>query len=121
MSRMTIQILGRDYTLACDDGQEAHLGKLAQMMNERAKKLQEQMGRAPENTLLVMAGLMLADELSDSHRAVKHLTTKLHKAEETSGGSLSQEKLAEMEAVMATTIHDIAARVESLAGRVAAL
>ena len=67
MGKMNVGIYGREYTLACDDGQEAHLGKLVQMINDRVTTLVSDMGRASESTMLVYTALMLADELIDKN------------------------------------------------------
>ncbi len=118
MSALKVHILGRDYQIACDDGQEAHLGKLAQQINERARKLVDHMGsKAPESMMLVLTALMLADELHDAKSDVSGLRKQIKRIAEEGGvpGDLfDATKLAEMEAAMASTLDDIAARIEKI-------
>lgn len=73
MATTNINVYGRDYAIACDDGEEGHLEKLTQMVNHRVTDLLGQLGRAPEHTMLIYTALMLADELLDVTRAYKKL------------------------------------------------
>lgn len=65
MGQVTITIDKREYAIACDDGQEAHILKLSQVLNEKAKMLSASVGLINENMMLAMIGLLLADELQD--------------------------------------------------------
>jgi cell division protein ZapA len=69
--KVDISINGRLYAVACDDGQEARVRDLASMMDSRVRQLAgpSPVGVAGETHLLVLAGLMLADELSESQAA----------------------------------------------------
>lgn len=68
MARVELTIRGRRHDLICDDGQEEHLRYLAAQLDRRLAGLTEQAGNLPEVRLLVMAGLMLVDELEDADR-----------------------------------------------------
>lgn len=65
MGRVTITIDKREYAIACDDGQEAHIVKLSRILDEKAKMLSSSIGLVNENMMLAMVGLLLADELED--------------------------------------------------------
>ena len=65
MAQVTVTINDRDYEIACDDGQENHLIKLSQFVNKRLRKLTDAIGQVGDARLLVMASLLLADELSE--------------------------------------------------------
>ena len=65
MGQVTININGRDYNIACDDGQESHLIKLSEFVDKRLKELVTAVGQVGDARLLVMTSLLLADELSD--------------------------------------------------------
>lgn len=65
MGRVTITIDKREYAIACDDGQEAHIIKLSRILDEKAKMLSSSIGLVNENMMLAMVGLLLADELED--------------------------------------------------------
>ncbi len=65
MPKVSLQIHGRTYDLACDEGQEDQLKELAGYVNRRMKELQSTVGDIGELRLLVMTSLLIADELSD--------------------------------------------------------
>lgn len=72
MAKVDISINGRLYAVACDEGQEGRVRELAQMMDSRVKQLTGPgpVGGVGETQILVLAGLMLADELSETKAAV---------------------------------------------------
>ena len=65
MSQITVVVNGRKYDIACDDGQEAHLTRLAQYIDRRVDELIAAVGQVGDARLLVMASLLVADELSE--------------------------------------------------------
>ena len=68
MPKVDININGRLYAVACDDGQEARVAELAAMVDTRVRQLAGPgpVGGTGETQILVLAGLMLADELSET-------------------------------------------------------
>ena len=73
MAEVSLTINGRSYTVACDDGQEAHLQHLAGHIDQRVGDLVESVGQLGEPRLLVMASLLIADELSDAYAHISEL------------------------------------------------
>ncbi len=74
MPEVTIQIGGRSFQVACQQGEEAYLHAAAKLLDDEATVLVNQIGRIPESRLLLMAGLMLADKtagLEDRLRAAE--------------------------------------------------
>lgn len=65
MSQVEITINGRQYRVACEDGQETHLTNLAIYFDGKMTSLIEEVGQIGDTSLMVMAGLLIADELSD--------------------------------------------------------
>lgn len=63
MAQVALDINGRRYDIACDDGQEAHLRRLGQYIDRRVRELASSVGPVGEARLLVMACLLMADEL----------------------------------------------------------
>ena len=63
MPQLTITVGGREYRVACGAGEEAHLTKAANALNNEAERLAATGQVLPENTVLLMAGLMLADQV----------------------------------------------------------
>ena len=112
MSALRITIGGREYQVACDDGQEAHLKNLAKTLDERVRDLGGGTGRISESQLMMLAGLMLTDELADARRELGQLRGDIRHSSQ----SFETNKQIEMESAIAATIHDIAARVEAIAG-----
>lgn len=64
MSNVTLSIGGRDYTVACDSGEEAHVAALGRLI---ADKLSAMPGNVAlgESRSLLFAALLLADEVND--------------------------------------------------------
>ncbi len=77
MSQVNVTINGRQFRMACEDGQEDHLRQLARELDERITGLRVQFGEIGDARLTVMAALMVADELSESGRKVRALEADL--------------------------------------------
>jgi cell division protein ZapA len=72
MGKVDLEIHGRRYAIGCEDGQEAHIRKLAGDFDATVSQLVGSVGEIGENRLFLMAALMLADELHDARqRAIK--------------------------------------------------
>ena len=63
MALVTVTVNSRNYKLQCDDGEEDRLHKLVDILNLKIDGLAAQFGQAGSDRLVVMAGLLLADEL----------------------------------------------------------
>ncbi|MCO6382511.1 MAG: cell division protein ZapA [Vannielia sp.] len=61
MAEVEITIGGRNFQVACQEGEEHYLTGAAVMLDREASALVSQIGRLPEARMLLMAGLMLAD------------------------------------------------------------
>ena len=70
MSDLSITINGRNHVIACEDGQEEHLARLAEYIDKRVIEIAESVGQVGENRLLLMASLLVADELGDAYAAL---------------------------------------------------
>ncbi len=66
MAQLDVNINGRSYRVACDDGQEDHLRQLAEYVDRQVMELVGSVGQVGEARLLVMACLLIADDLSES-------------------------------------------------------
>ena len=73
MAQVTVIINNRRYDIACDDGQEAHLTHLAQYLDKRVNELTRAVGQIGDARLLVMASLLVADELSEANTELEAL------------------------------------------------
>lgn len=65
MGQVSININGRDYNIACADGEEEHVSKLAGQVAVRVEQLAGTVGQLGEARMLLMACLVFADELSE--------------------------------------------------------
>lgn len=66
MGQISILIGGRTYAISCRDGEEQRLQGLAQLVNKKTADLQTNLGQVSEPRLLLMAALLLADDLQES-------------------------------------------------------
>lgn len=87
MGEVAVTIGGRRYPITCDDGQEERVAALAAYVDQRASALAATVGEVGEARLLVMASLVVADEVT------------------------------EVESALALRVEALAARIESIAGR----
>lgn len=71
MAQVTITINSREYAVACEDGQEFRIVQLARLLDEKAKMLNLSAGQVNESMVLVLSGLLLADELSELKKGEK--------------------------------------------------
>jgi cell division protein ZapA len=67
MARVTVRINGYVYTVGCEDGQEEHLTEMAAEVEQRIDSIKAIGGQSGEGRLLVLAALLLADELHDAN------------------------------------------------------
>lgn len=105
MSEVSITINKRSYTLACDDGQEEHLRRLAANVDGRVGELVAGMGQMSDQHLLVMASLLLADELED----LRSENTRLQDA------SRPSDVMSAPEAAVVRGLDALAGRIEEVA------
>lgn len=101
MGQVTVRINGRDYQMACEDGEEDHLVHLAEYINRHVNDLVDTVGQVGEARLLLMASLVIADELADAYR----------KIDDSNGGD---GEASEPMAGLAERLEGIAERLESL-------
>lgn len=99
-----LNINGRVYEIACDDSQVSRVTELGNEVDRRAEALLKQLGNVPDARLLVMVGLMLADELADSREQLRNASGAVHAA-------------AEGDLALAEGIESLAARIEGIAER----
>ena len=105
MAQVTVTINGKDYQVACDDGQEAHLSRLGSYVDNRIGELTAAVGQVGDARLLVMVSLLLADELSDVYAELEVART----ADAGASAMLSAEES------LSAGIEDLAMRIETIA------
>lgn len=70
MGQVAVTVNGRSYRFDCGEGEEARLGELAAFVKGRVEDLKRQFGNAGEERLVLMAALLIADELWDARAAL---------------------------------------------------
>ncbi|MBU6498672.1 MAG: cell division protein ZapA [Rhodospirillales bacterium] len=65
MAHVTVKINGYTYTVGCEDGQERHLTAMAEQVDSRIEGIKALGSSSGEARLLVLAALLMADELHD--------------------------------------------------------
>lgn len=73
MGTVNATIAGRQFRLACEDGQEEHLQALAADIDARITDLRKRFGEIGDTRLTVMAALMVADENTEVTRKLRRL------------------------------------------------
>lgn len=109
MAQIDVTINGRNYQIACDDGQEAHLEQLGEYVDRRVRELVAAVGQVGDSRLLVMVSLLIADELAETYAQLKK-----------AGGGGDTPDPEEIESRAAEAIETAATRIEALAAQLAA-
>lgn len=66
MAQVTITVNGRRHDVGCDDGEEERLSNLAARLDQRVRSLVAKVGQIGEARLLLLACLLVEDELSEA-------------------------------------------------------
>ncbi len=124
MPEVRITIGGRQFEVACQEGEESYLHSAAKMLDDEAQVLSDQVGRMPEARMLLMAGLLLADKTASVEDRISEVRAELAEREAELAGlrnvTLEPERI-EVPVVpqsVTDTLAEIAARAESLAAEV---
>jgi cell division protein ZapA len=71
MGQLAVTIGGRVYRLACDEGEEARLADLAQLVDARIAALRQRFGELGDQRLIIMAAITFADEWSEANERLR--------------------------------------------------
>ena len=113
MPEVNVEINGRKYRMACEEGQQAHLIGLADRFNAQVEGLKGAVGEIGDNRLTVMAGIAVLDELSEAERKIKALETQV--LELTRAGQDIAVELENTEARFAQKLSEAAKAIEGVA------
>jgi cell division protein ZapA len=113
MSQVTVTINGRQFRLACEDGEEKHLSALAANLDHRIEDLRKRFGEIGDTRLTIMAALTVADELTEAGRKVRRLEEELATLQVSRVNSADRAKTTE--ATVAASLHSAAERIEAIA------
>jgi cell division protein ZapA len=113
MPEVNVEINGRKYRMACEEGQEPHLQSLADRFNAKIDALKGNFGEIGDNRLTVMAGIAALDELFEAERNITRL--KLDVDELTRAGEAMAAETEEIEHKFAKRLAEAARKIESIA------
>jgi cell division protein ZapA len=113
MAQVSVTINGRVYRMACDDGQEDHLARLARDIDARIGQLRSAFGEIGDTRLAVMAAIMVADELSEARRRMRSIEHELDAVRDSRVAEVS--RIEASERAFADAIAGAASRIERIA------
>lgn len=118
MGQVKVSINDRSFTIACGDGEEDHVRELAAHVSKHVTDLAEQVGQVGDARLLLMAGLMIADELSSAMQKTRMLEQEMENLSSQRGSLM--ERTRDAENSLADVLDDASRRIEELARRIEA-
>jgi cell division protein ZapA len=114
---VNVMVNGRAYTLACDDGEEEHLKELAGLVDEKVRELLGSVGQVGDQRLLLMASLLMADELHDAVRRLDERTNQLAALQQENADQ--NDELDKSELLAADTLEAASRRLQDIAAKLA--
>ena len=108
MAQLTLEINGKPYTVGCEDGQEAHVRSLAEIIDARVREIAPDAGAMGETRLILLGALMLADEVSSLKG---RLAGALSRAE------LAERTLEQSDEKVVAALDAAAQKIEAMASR----
>ena len=106
MPQVNVKINGYSYTVGCEEGQEQHLSAMSREVENRIDSIKALGGQSGEARLLVLAALLMADELHDLRIEAEGLRASGGRPARAKGdGEAATKRLAKL-----------AARAEQIAG-----
>ncbi len=110
MSHINVTINGRQYRMACEEGQEVRLLKLAENLETRIESLRGKFGEIGDARLTVMAALTACDELVDAGNRIRALEEELESLRNVRAGAIDRAKATQI--AVANALNAAADRIE---------
>jgi cell division protein ZapA len=95
MGQVSVPVNGRSFAISCDDGQEPRIRRLAQYVGAKVGEFVADVGQVGEARLLLLAALVIADELSDANDALEQERSRRGSAEIPPNGERGTARQAE--------------------------
>lgn len=122
MPEIGINVGGKEFRVACQEGEEEFLRTAAAMLDAEATPLVRQIGKMPDARMLLMAGLMLADKAAGTEESMRGLQASLAerdaKIAEIEAAGKEQVEVPVVPASVTETLAELAARAEAVADAV---
>lgn len=113
MGSVNVTINGRQYRIACEDGQEEHLGRLATEFDARIAELRERVGEVGDARLTIMAALTVADDLAELKKQMRRLEEDVSSLKDARTSSANRAQATN--AAIAAAFNAAAERLETIA------
>jgi cell division protein ZapA len=110
MSHINVTINGRQYRMACEEGQEVRLLKLAENLESRVEQLRGKFGEIGDQRLTVMAALTACDELLDANARIRNLEQELTNLRDVRVAAVDRAR--QTQAAVANALNAAAERIE---------
>jgi cell division protein ZapA len=110
MAHVSVTINSRQYRMACDDGQEHHLARLAHDLDQRIANLRGTFGEIGDTRLTIMAALILIDELSEQRQRTHRIETEITGLQHARAAASDRSEA--LEADIAAALASAAERIE---------
>jgi cell division protein ZapA len=116
MPQVSVSVNGRNYRITCGPGEEQHVAELGAQLDGMTRDLAQRLGHLSEGLALVMAGLTLADAVTEARRERDALRAKLEPLDDAAQGIEARDReRAAAEDQAAAVIAAMAQRIEALA------
>ena len=112
MAQVVVQVNDRPYTMQCSDGEERHLQELARLLDGEVARIKQSVGPVGDIRVLLMAGLMVADQLAEARRRIEELEDQINGLRESRMSAVNQGRSIEDQ--MAERLNSAAKRLEAL-------
>ena len=110
MSHINVTINGRQYRMACEEGQEVRLLKLAESFESRIGSLRGKFGEIGDARLTVMAALTVCDELLDAGNRIRSMEQELTELRDFRNAAVERARMTQTAVVNA--LNAAAERIE---------
>jgi cell division protein ZapA len=110
MSHINVTINGRQYRMACEEGQEVRLLKLAESLETRIQSLRGKFGEIGDARLTVMAALTVCDELMDAGNRIRTMEQELSELRDFRNAAVERARITQTAVVNA--LNSAAERIE---------
>ena len=112
MNHINVTINGRQYRMACEEGQETRLLRLAEMLESRVTDLRGKFGEIGDQRLTVMASLTIADELQDAERRIRGFEEEIEVLRE--GRVAASDRARATQSAIANALNAASDRIERM-------
>ena len=110
MNHINVTINGRQYRMACEEGQEARLLQLVESFEIRIENLRGKFGEIGDARLTVMAALTVCDELLDASHRIRSLEEELAALRDLRAAAADKTRSTQI--AMASALNSTADRIE---------